>query len=56
MPGEEVRVSNVRHAGECSMGMCSYWIVHTVLCISNHWSGMYGGAVGWINGRNDGCS
>ena len=25
---------------ECSMGMCSSWVVHTVLGVSNHGSGI----------------
>ena len=41
---------------ECSMGMCSSWIVRTGLGVSNHWSGIQGGIVWWKMVWNDGCS
>ena len=41
-----------------SKGMCSSWIVYvyTVLGVTNRWSGIQAGTVGWKMGWNDGCS
>ena len=39
---------------ECSMGIFSSW-VHCA-GVSNRWSGIQGGTVGWKMGWNDGCS
>ena len=59
MPGEEVRASNV-HASVCGGMLHGYVLIlgslYTLLGVSNRWSGIWGGTVGWKMGRNDGCS